>query len=171
MTLSSGRFFEEGDLPSRRDGRGDGVALQQAGRKPRPPPQERQLRDPRRPLQPARHEGTLGAGSAPDGLQPPGGGPLRPHVRRQGSQGEAAQGKSGRRGLGQGFGTFFLERAEGATRRSTAPRKTWRGRPGSPGRARPSGSRRGLRRSRSGPPTGSWRAPTIPTRSPAWNRK
>ena len=41
MTLSSGRYFEEGDLSVRRDGLRDGVALQQAGRKPRPPPQKR----------------------------------------------------------------------------------------------------------------------------------
>ena len=47
---------------------------------------------------------------------------------------------------------------------STVPRRIWRGRPGSSRRGRPSGWRKGLRRRRSAPPTGSWRAPTTPTR-------
>ena len=56
-------------------------------------------------------------------------------------------------------------------KKRTVPRKTSRGRPGSPRRGRPSASRRGRRRRRSSPPTGSWRAPTTPTRWPTWSRR
>ena len=171
MTLSSGRFFEEGDLSS------DATVVETVWRFSRPDgspdPRHRNdnfeipvvlynLLDMKGPSgldlrlmvsnrrAAARFARTFGARD------------LR-EKRRKDSPPGAASGKAS--------GRLFLERAEGVERRSTAPRKTWRGRPGSPGRARPSGSRRGLRRSRSGPPTGSWRAPTTPTRSPAWNRK